>query len=73
LDGIEVDHPDHDSDARTTLRRIAEENDLIMTGSSDYHGTGKADHHLGINTTSPAAYARLRERARSQAGARTAR
>ena len=60
LDGIEVDHPDHDSDARATLRRIAEENDLIMTGSSDYHGTGKSkDFRLAANTTDPAEFEKL--------------
>ena len=60
LDGIEVDHPDHDSEARTALRRIAEENDLIMTGSSDYHGTGKSkDFRLAANTTDPAEFEKL--------------
>ncbi len=60
LDGIEVDHADHDSDARATLRRIAQENGLIMTGSSDYHGTGKSDDfRLGANTTDPAEFEKL--------------
>ena len=36
--------------------------DLLATGSSDYHGTGKIDHDLGSNTTDPAVYAALRER-----------
>lgn len=60
LDGIEVDHADHDEDDRVALRRIAEENDLIMTGSSDYHGSGKSDDfRLGVNTTDPAQFERL--------------
>jgi hypothetical protein len=34
-----------------------------MTGSSDYHGTGKTDHELGCNTTAPDEYRRLLDRA----------
>jgi len=36
------------------------ENDLIMTGSSDYHGSGKSDDfRLGANTTDPAEFEKL--------------
>ena len=62
LDGIEVDHHDHDAETRNRLRRLAAELGLFATGSSDYHGTGKIDHDLGSNTTDPAVYAALRER-----------
>lgn len=41
LGGVEVDHPDHDEDARKRLRGLAGELGLITTGSSDYHGTNK--------------------------------
>jgi predicted metal-dependent phosphoesterase TrpH len=41
LNGIEVDHRDQNPDERAMLRRIAQELDLVITGSSDYHGTGK--------------------------------
>ena len=41
LDGIEVDHRDQNPDERGMLRTIAQELDLVVTGSSDYHGTGK--------------------------------
>jgi predicted metal-dependent phosphoesterase TrpH len=54
LDGIEVDHHDHDAETRAKLRQIADRVGLLATGSSDYHGTGKVDHDLGSNTTSPA-------------------
>ena len=54
LDGIEVDHHDHDAETRSRLRRLADELGLLATGSSDYHGTGKIDHDLGSNTTDPA-------------------
>ena len=69
LAGIEVDHQDHDPAARETLRAIARNLDLVVTGSSDYHGTGKVDHELGCNTTDPDDYARLLERAAAAAAA----
>ena len=54
LDGIEVDHPDHAEEQREGLRKIAATHDLVVTGSSDYHGSGKTDDfRLGANTTSP--------------------
>lgn len=62
LAGIEVDHNDHDAQARASLRRIARELDLVPTGSSDYHGTGKIDFELGCNTTDPEQYERLMSR-----------
>ena len=34
---------------------------VLATGSSDYHGTGKVDHDLGVNMTDPETYARLLE------------
>ncbi|MEH3032915.1 MAG: PHP domain-containing protein [Aeromicrobium erythreum] len=60
LDGIEVDHVDHDEAARAGLRAIAADLDLVVTGSSDYHGTGKsAAFRLGANLTDPEQLARL--------------
>ena len=53
LDGIEVDHQDHDLGTRARLRALADDLGLLATGSSDYHGTGKLDHELGCNTTDP--------------------
>jgi predicted metal-dependent phosphoesterase TrpH len=41
LNGVEVDHRDQNPDERGMLRNIAHELNLIITGSSDYHGTGK--------------------------------
>ena len=41
LNGVEVDHRDQNPDERGMLRDIAEQLDLVITGSSDYHGTGK--------------------------------
>ena len=63
LTGIEVDHQDHDAATRDRLRAIARNLGLVVTCSSDYHGTGKVDHELGCNTTAPEEYHRLLERA----------
>ncbi len=52
LAGLEVDHRDHDDRARGRLRAFAAAHDLLVTGSSDYHGTGK-QNLLGENTTQP--------------------
>lgn len=57
--GIEVDHQDHNPADRATLRAIARNLDLAITGSSDYHGTGKVNHDLGCNTTDPDEFDRL--------------
>ena len=51
LNGIEVDHRDQNPDERAMLRTIAQELDLVITGSSDYHGTGKLNS-LAENHTS---------------------
>jgi predicted metal-dependent phosphoesterase TrpH len=58
LNGIEVFHRDQSEDERKQLLEIANELGLVVTGSSDYHGTGKLNE-LGENTTSPAEWERL--------------
>jgi predicted metal-dependent phosphoesterase TrpH len=62
LDGVEVDHMDHDADARARLRGLAEELGLLMTGSSDYHGSRKTCL-LGEYTTDPEVYGEITRRA----------
>ena len=62
LDGIEVDHQDHDADTRHRLRALASSLDVLSTGSSDYHGTGKLDHDLGCNTTDPEVFREMQRR-----------
>jgi 3',5'-nucleoside bisphosphate phosphatase len=52
LMGIEVDHPDHAPDERAHLRGLAADLDLIITGSSDFHGTNKTTP-IGACTTDP--------------------
>ena len=70
LAGIEVDHQGHSEALRARLRAIAGNLGLVVTGSSDYHGTGKVDHELGCNTTDPAEYARIVELAAKARAAR---
>ena len=62
LDGLEVDHPDHDQQTRDRLRVVAGGLGLLVTGSSDYHGSVK-DTPLGANTTDPDVFEALQERA----------
>jgi hypothetical protein len=52
LAGLEVDHRDNPPDERARLRDLARDLDLLVTGASDYHGSGK-DNRLGENTTAP--------------------
>ena len=62
LNGIEVDHRDQNPDERAMLRTIATELDLVITGSSDYHGTGKLNS-LAENHTSRAQWEKLESQA----------
>ncbi|MBV9026019.1 MAG: PHP domain-containing protein [Solirubrobacterales bacterium] len=62
LDGIEVDHMDHDEATRARLRDLAEELGLLATGSSDYHGSRK-ECRLGEYTTDPEVYREISRRA----------
>ena len=50
--GVEIDHRDNPPEGRAWLRQLAAENSLLVTGSSDYHGTGKPNR-LGEFTTAP--------------------
>ncbi|GAA8847600.1 PHP domain-containing protein [Helicobacter pylori] len=56
--GLEADHRDHDDAGRRLARELAAEHDLLVTGSSDFHGDGKTNR-LGENTTDPEVLARL--------------
>ncbi|MFM8620755.1 MAG: PHP domain-containing protein [Candidatus Nanopelagicaceae bacterium] len=62
LNGIEVDHRDHGAHERNILREIAAELDLVITGSSDFHGTGKLSL-IGENVTSPEHWQQLESQA----------
>jgi 3',5'-nucleoside bisphosphate phosphatase len=58
LNGIEVDHRDQNPSERAMLRAIATDLDLVIMGSSDYHGTGKLNS-LAENHTDRAQWEKL--------------
>jgi predicted metal-dependent phosphoesterase TrpH len=58
LVGLEVDHRDNAPADRERLRALAGELGLLVTGASDYHGSGK-DNRLGEHTTDPAVLEQL--------------
>lgn len=59
LGGFEVMHRDVPEHARVWLRGLAEKHDLIITGSSDYHGEHGKPNRLGENSTSVAMLERI--------------
>ena len=58
MNGIEVHHRDQNAQEQETLTAIAQELNLVITGSSDYHGTGKLNG-LAENTTNQAQWEQL--------------
>ena len=62
LAGFEIEHRENTEAGKRTLRTLADEHDLIVTGSSDYHGAGKPNRP-GENTTTDEMVARIIERA----------
>lgn len=62
LDGIEIDHRDHNPDEKKELINLAKSFDLVMTGASDYHGNGKLNI-LGEYTTNPEQWEKLESKA----------
>jgi hypothetical protein len=56
--GLEIDHPDHSPEERTHLRGLADDLGLIVTGSSDYHGTNKQTP-IGACITDPSQFEAL--------------
>lgn len=60
LGGIEAEHRDQSPDEQALARRLAAEHDLVVTGSSDFHGDGKLNR-LGEHTTAPESLARIED------------
>ena len=56
--GIEAHHRDHDAAQVQRALDIARQRDLVVTGSSDFHGAGKPNR-LGENTTTPDQFDRI--------------
>lgn len=52
LQGVEVNHRDVPEAARKWLLELAAKHELVVTGSSDYHGELGKPNQLGENTTS---------------------
>jgi predicted metal-dependent phosphoesterase TrpH len=69
LAGFEIDHRENTESGKRILRDLAARHDLIVTGSSDYHGRGKPNLP-GENTTSPEMVARVIERGAGSAPVR---
>lgn len=60
LAGLEVHHRDNSPEDQRWLLSVAFEHDLLVTGSSDYHGAGKPNR-LGENTTDRHTVQRIRK------------
>ena len=60
LGGYEIEHRENMEPGKTILRELCVERGLIITGSSDYHGTGKPNQP-GENTTEPEMLAKIIE------------
>ncbi len=58
LFGLEIHHRENTESGRERLYELASKYDLVVTGSSDYHGEGKPNR-LGENTTAPEVLARI--------------
>jgi 3',5'-nucleoside bisphosphate phosphatase len=65
LAGLEAHHLDHDRAAEAELTRLAGDLGLLVTGGSDWHGTGKVGHPLGARTTEPRVLDELAAQARA--------
>ena len=58
LFGLEAEHEDHTPAQRAQVRALAAGLGLVVTGSSDFHGSNKTVA-LGANLTDPAAYEKI--------------
>jgi len=47
LEGVEVFYPAHSSSVQQTLLEMARRQHLLITGGSDFHGTGNSSHLAG--------------------------
>jgi len=72
LDGIEASHPEHTPEVEAEYVALAERLGMFWTGSSDCHGDRYDPVRLGVRTTRPEQFERLKARAaelRDRAGA----
>ena len=64
LAGVEVYHRENSEPNRARLLEFARDRELLVTGSSDYHGAGKPNR-LGENTTARETVEAIRAQIRS--------
>ncbi|HEU4354808.1 MAG TPA: PHP domain-containing protein [Actinomycetota bacterium] len=60
MQGLEVDHTDHDADKRAHYQRLADRLGVIPTGGSDCHGDRYDPIRLGTSLCRPDSFAELR-------------
>jgi 3',5'-nucleoside bisphosphate phosphatase len=70
LDAIEARHSDHDAATEVHYRGLAAALGLLVTGGSDFHGTGHRAPSLGVVTLPPEDFAPLRDAAVRRRAAR---
>jgi 3',5'-nucleoside bisphosphate phosphatase len=63
LAGLECDHADHPPEQRAQVRSLAKDLGLLVTGSSDFHGTNKPVA-LGTHLTAPDVFEEIKARHR---------
>lgn len=63
LNGVEINHRSVPDFAKPWLENLALRHNLIVTGSSDYHGDGAKENQLGENSTSPEMLSRIIDQA----------
>ncbi len=64
LDGIEIIHPQHDTETTALLRRMAQHHRLLVTGGSDFHRpTAAGEVALGRFLAPPRSVESIRKRA----------
>ncbi len=68
FDGIECIHPSHSYKVQKMFLDLAKSNNLLITGGSDYHGTGKSEYdpYLGVVTIGLQFVEALKRSARSR-------
>lgn len=72
LDGIEASHPEHTPEVEAKYIEVATSLGLLWTGGSDCHGVRYDPVRLGMRSTSPEQFERLKARASDLTSARRA-